>query len=98
MATYKELLAQKAKLDAQLEHLRNEEREGVIAEIHEKMRDYQIPLDEIGGKGKGQRSKSTRASVVAKYRDPETGREWSGRGKPPSWIKGVSNRDKFLIG
>jgi DNA-binding protein H-NS len=32
-----------------------------------------------------------------KYRDPATGRTWTGRGKPPNWIVGVSDRSALLI-
>lgn len=38
-----------------------------------------------------------RAPVKPKYRNPETGATWTGRGKPPNWIKDVKNRDAFLI-
>lgn len=39
--------------------------------------------------------------VAAKYRDPETGKTWTGRGVPPRWLtaaesRGVSRGD-FLI-
>lgn len=34
---------------------------------------------------------------VAKYRDPKTGKTWTGRGKPPNWIAGAKNRDAFAI-
>lgn len=33
---------------------------------------------------------------VPKYRDPDSGKTWSGVGPIPSWIKG-KNRDDFLI-
>lgn len=36
------------------------------------------------------------SKVAAKYRDPETGATWSGRGKAPKWIAG-QERDKFVI-
>lgn len=39
---------------------------------------------------------STGKKVAAKYRDPETGAEWSGRGMSPLWIRD-KNRDDFLI-
>ena len=97
MTTYKELLAQRAKLDAQLEQMRSEEREGVIEEIRQKMSDYQITPDDIAGKTKGRKVKGSGASVAAKYRDPDTSKEWSGRGKPPNWIRDAANRDEFLI-
>ena len=35
--------------------------------------------------------------VAAKYRDPDTGATWSGRGKPPQWIAG-KDRTPFVIG
>src|SRR4029453_19680675 len=34
---------------------------------------------------------------VAKYRDPQTGKTWTGRGKPPNWIAGAKDRQAFLI-
>jgi len=34
---------------------------------------------------------------VAKYRDPKSGKTWTGRGKPPAWIAGAKNRDAYLI-
>jgi DNA-binding protein H-NS len=33
----------------------------------------------------------------AKYRDPKSGAEWSGRGKAPSWLAGARDRTRFLI-
>ena len=40
---------------------------------------------------------ASRSGVAPKYRDPESGSTWSGRGKPPKWIAG-QDRDNFLIG
>jgi DNA-binding protein H-NS len=96
MATYKELLAQKAALDAQLTQLREVERGDVIADIRQKMVDYEISLEDITG-SKAKRGPSKSGPVAAKYRDPQTGVTWSGRGKPPAWIKNAENRDSFLI-
>jgi DNA-binding protein H-NS len=33
----------------------------------------------------------------AKYRNPETGATWSGRGPAPAWLAGEKDRSKFLI-
>jgi DNA-binding protein H-NS len=38
-----------------------------------------------------------RGPQPAKYRDPQSGAEWSGRGKAPSWLAGAKDRTKFLI-
>ncbi len=39
---------------------------------------------------------STGAKVAPKYRDPATGKTWTGRGKPPEWIRD-KDRAQFAI-
>jgi DNA-binding protein H-NS len=39
-----------------------------------------------------------KAAGVPMYRDPKTGKTWTGRGKPPAWIAGAKSREAFLIG
>ena len=34
---------------------------------------------------------------VPRYQDPKTGKTWTGNGKAPGWIAGVTQRDAFLI-
>jgi DNA-binding protein H-NS len=34
---------------------------------------------------------------VARYRDPVSGKTWSGFGKAPYWIAGARDRTAFLI-
>jgi len=41
-------------------------------------------------------AKETRIFAVAKYRDPDTGKTWSGKGKRPRWFA-VDRADDFLI-
>ncbi|MDG0023655.1 H-NS histone family protein [Trinickia sp. Y13] len=38
-----------------------------------------------------------RGPQPAKYRDPETGATWSGRGPAPAWMANVKDRGIFLI-
>ncbi|CAL8473639.1 H-NS family nucleoid-associated regulatory protein [Caballeronia sp. S22] len=38
-----------------------------------------------------------RGPQPAKYRDPKSGAEWSGRGKAPGWLASAKDRTKFLI-
>lgn len=38
-----------------------------------------------------------RGPQPAKYRDPETGATWSGRGPAPAWMANATDRTKFLI-
>ncbi|MFT4063475.1 MULTISPECIES: H-NS family nucleoid-associated regulatory protein [unclassified Paraburkholderia] len=99
MSSYKELLAQREKLEKQIEEAKSREYAEVLNEIKQKMADYGISLSELGGgrapKG-GAKASRPRAGVAPKYRDPESGSTWSGRGKPPRWIAGL-DREKFLI-
>lgn len=39
------------------------------------------------------------APVPVKYRNPKTGEEWTGRGRAPKWIEGLTDaqRAKFLV-
>ncbi|QSN63495.1 MULTISPECIES: H-NS histone family protein [unclassified Caballeronia] len=38
-----------------------------------------------------------RGPQAPKYRDPESGATWSGRGKAPAWLASAKDRTKFLI-
>ena len=100
MSSYKELLAQREKLEKQIEEAKAREYAEVLDEIKQKMADYGITLAELGGgraNAKAAKAASrSRASVAPKYRDPESGSTWSGRGKPPRWIAG-KNREQFAI-
>ncbi|AXV70361.1 DNA-binding protein [Ralstonia solanacearum] len=95
MATYKELLAQKAKLEEQLESARVKELEAVIQQVRQIVSEYGLTAEDVGLSSKrgGAGKKKTAAP---KYQDPKTGATWSGRGRAPAWIG--KNRDKFLIG
>ena len=101
MTTYSELKAQAAELLKQAEKLRKDEIKGVVAEIKAKMAEYGITLDDLNMPSKRRAKTATKGAVKPKYRNPTTGATWSGRGKPPNWIKEAEaegkSRDAFLI-
>lgn len=104
MATLALLQERIQRLQQVAEQLRKSELTEVIARIRAEVAEYDLtPGDIFGGKGKrGPRgkkaaAKAARAPRPAKYRDPKTGKTWNGVGKPPAWIAGARNRDKFLI-
>ena len=41
--------------------------------------------------------KARSGSGVAKYRDPKSGKTWTGFGRTPGWLASAKNRDVFLI-
>lgn len=99
MSSYHALLAQRAELEAKIAAARDEEVTHALEQIRNIVDEYDLH-DEVRFTRGGRRAKSglgtPRVAVAAKYRDPETGATWSGRGKPPSWIVG-KDRQQFLI-
>ena len=97
VATFKELKAQMAELEKQAAAARVAEFEEVLADIREKVAEYGFTEGDIFGRGRGRPRKGAAGVLPAKYRNPKTGATWSGRGRPPDWIKNAKNRDRFLI-
>jgi DNA-binding protein H-NS len=108
MKTYLSIKTEIAKLEKQAEGVRKAEIAGVVARIREAIAAYGLTATDLGfGRpsskatvGKKHKDKLPAAATstgVAKYRDPATGKTWTGRGKPPNWIVGVKDRDAFLI-
>ncbi len=95
MATLAELLAQKAELERQIAEQSRAEREQAIAQVRQLMAQHGLTLADIGGGSRPQSLRSVRAAdgpgagakVAPKYRHPETGETWSGRGLQPNWLK-----------
>ncbi|MGF6723363.1 DNA-binding protein H-NS [Paraburkholderia sp. GAS41] len=96
MATYKELKAQMAVLEEQAAMARAAEFDEVLADIRLKIAEYGFTARDIFGRARGARTTSVGGVVPAKYRDPKSGATWSGRGRAPSWIKDVKNRNRYL--
>jgi DNA-binding protein H-NS len=91
--TYKQLLAEREALEVQIQAVRNAERGAVIEQIQALMEDWEIHVGELVKK----RVRVSKGPGVApKYRDPDSGATWSGRGKPPLWIAG-KDRAAFAI-
>jgi DNA-binding protein H-NS len=111
MKTYKDVTAEIEKLKAKAESLRKSEMAGVIGRIKEAIEAYGLTAADLGlSAGAAPRGSKAAASTapssvgvgtgvgVAKYRDPASGKTWTGRGKPPLWIQGAKDRSAFLIG
>lgn len=46
---------------------------------------------------KGRKGSAPKSIGLPVYRDPKSGKTWTGRGKAPGWIAGAKDRSKFLI-
>jgi DNA-binding protein H-NS len=97
MASYKELLAQKAKLEQELLEARRRETSDAVKRVRDLIEEFGLEPSDVFQGAKGKPRSAGRGRVPAKYRNPETGETWSGRGRTPNWMKGKS-KDAFLIG
>ena len=91
MTTLQELLAQKEALEEQISQIKKLQREDALREARELVETYELTTDELFGK-----RKAAGQPAAAKYRNPESGETWSGRGRTPRWLDG-KNRDDFAI-
>ena len=98
MATLQEMIAQKEALEQQIAEAQRQAKADGIAKVRNLMTEHGLTVADLSegrasgksaGKGKGQK-------VAPKYRDPETGKTWTGRGVAPNWIAG-KDREAFLI-
>ena len=95
MTTLAELLAQKAELERRIAEQSRAEREQAIAQVRQLMAQHGLTLADVGGSARPQAPRGPRgpaaagpaAKVAPKYRHPETGQTWSGRGLQPNWLK-----------
>lgn len=94
MATYKDLLAQKAKLEEQLAAAHAAELESVIAKTRQIVLEYGLTAEDLGLVTKTKKRKG--GAAAPKYQDPKSGATWTGRGRAPAWIAG-KNFERFLI-
>lgn len=92
MSEYQNLLAQKAELEAQIAAAQAARKADGIAAARALIQEHGLTAADVFPVAKA------KGSVGApKYRDPATGATWTGRGKPPLWIKDVADRSPFEI-
>jgi DNA-binding protein H-NS len=91
MSTLAELLAQREAIEQQIDMIRKEERRNAIVDVLQIIKDFELTEQDLFGKKKG-----TPGVLPPKYRNPETGQTWSGKGRAPNWLEG-RNREDFLI-
>jgi DNA-binding protein H-NS len=96
---YPELLRLRELINEMYTQKAEEARESVIAETQRKFEQLGLSFDDVAAMQK-KRKRAARTPAVPKYRSP-VGREWSGRGPTPKWIRELEeagrNQEDFLI-
>ena len=96
MSSIQDLIAQRETLDKQITELRQQQRSDAISQAQALIKDFELTQQDLFGGARGAQKVKAVSKVAAKYRDPTTGKEWSGRGLPPNWLKN-QDKTKFLI-
>ena len=94
--TLDDLKAMRDKLDERIQWQIAEKKQAVIKEVRDLINHYGLDASEVFGRAARTGDAHETKKVAAKYRDPVSGKTWSGRGMTPKWIAG-KNRDDFLI-
>ncbi|WP_313620819.1 H-NS histone family protein [Achromobacter sp.] len=93
------------RVNRQLDDLRAQKRAVVIRQILAQLEKNGITLKDLKEARAGTKSQSKAAPgkrmVAPKYRHPDTGETWSGRGRAPRWLVaaelGGASRNDYLI-
>lgn len=97
----KELLAQRAALEAKIEELRAVEQSEAVEKVRALVDEYGLTSEDIfPSKSGGKTRKAATAKVAAKYKGPN-GETYSGRGLKPKWLSALvadgHSLDEYLI-
>lgn len=95
MTPLKTLLAQREALEQQIKAASAEQKTFALARIKELVEEYDVTLEDLQ-KAFGMNDKR-RGPVAPKFRDPETGKTWAGRGMKPKWMMVPNAEELFAI-
>lgn len=93
-----QLEEQKANYEKRITELRQAERDAALATVRELVAKHKFTAKEMAQPvmAVAATADKTAEAVEAKYRNPETGETWSGRGRMPAWLDGA-NKEEFLV-
>lgn len=98
-----DLHAQKAALEKQIADARDAAVVDTLAHVHILLEEADMTVEELiahldpkrsNGKAATGRGAPKGTAVAPKYRDPETGATWSGRGLQPKWLRAAVEAGK----
>ena len=98
MSKLQELIAQREALDKQIAETRKNELREAIRTVQALVAEFDLTSADVFGNARTDKKadKRTGRKVAPKYRDPATGKTWTGRGRAPTWLEG-KDKQKYLI-
>lgn len=104
MPTYDELQAQVDQLQKQANEAKQKEKNEAIADMKAKIKKYDITATDLGLAAKpavGGELSAEKKAGAPKYKNPETGETWTGKGPQPKWLKAAladgKGKEQFAI-
>ena len=95
MTKLTDLIAQKAALEKKIEEVRQAEHSDAVKSVRALIEQFGLSREDVFGASaaSGKRGKGgSRGKAPALYRDPASGKTWSGRGREPLWLAGKNPR------
>jgi DNA-binding protein H-NS len=98
MASLQELIDQKAAIEREISEARLTNRAEAVARILADMAANGLTMDDLAKRARkgGQRPSAAKNPVAPKYRDPNSGSTWTGRGLKPRWLVAAIESGKSL--
>lgn len=94
-ATYAEITKQIAELQRAAEDARKSEMAEAKAKIAAIMQEFGLSVSDLGVAGKTKAGR-VKTAVAPQFKNPETGEQWTGRGRAPRWLDG-KDKEQFRI-
>lgn len=102
--TIADLNEQLKRIQTEIEERRASAKTELRADIEQMLKDAELTLQDVfpelakGGKGSPAPAKARqRAEAAPKYKDPNSGALWSGRGRSPRWVVDVLDAQGISI-
>jgi DNA-binding protein H-NS len=89
------LVAQREEIEKQIAEIRAAEQAEALAKVRNLIRLHNISVTDVFERKAD--TKPAARKVAPKYRDPDTGTTWTGRGRSPAWFD-ASRKHLFEIG
>lgn len=98
MANIQDLLKQREELERQIKQLQDNSRSEAINTIKELMAQNNLTVEDLTSARGGKKSETggKTGTVAPKYRDPASGKTWTGRGLKPKWVTEALDSGKTL--
>lgn len=94
----KELRDLRLKIDSAIVARQSKDKAELKQKMQELAEEAGLSLDEVLGSGRRGSAKGGKGSVPVKYRHPDdSSMTWTGRGRRPKWLEGISNIEKFRV-